>query len=163
MACFDVGVILGAVPSFDQWKYAGRRVTQVSAHLHVMWQTCCMPRNIDVNSVVRPLAQDAPKDAIRRQQIDTALLVGQVVSNLRGAILARVEEKAREPRDVKPRFDAQELEKELAALHERLNMCRRNLEGSAARNQAGKLRFLKLGEKRAAALTEALERLHQRR
>jgi hypothetical protein len=119
-----------------------------------------MPRNIDVNSVVRPLAQDAPKDAIRRQQVDTALLVGQVVSNLRGAILARVEEKAREPRDVKPRFDARELEKELAALHDRLEMCRRNL-AATPRNQAGKLRFLSLGEKRAAALTEALERLRR--
>lgn len=121
-----------------------------------------MPRNIDVNTVVRPLAQDAPVDAIRRQQVDTSLLVGQVVSNLRSAILARVEEKAREPVDVKPRFDAAELEKELAALKERLQMCRKNLAASN-KNEAGKLRFLRLGEKRAAALTEAIERLHQRR
>jgi hypothetical protein len=122
-----------------------------------------MPRNIDVNSVVRPLAQDAPVDVIRRQQADTSLLVGQVVSNLRSAILAKVEEKAREPRDVKPRFDAEELERELAALKNRLEMCRNNLATANAKNQAGKLRFLRLGEKRAAALTEALDRLQPRR
>jgi hypothetical protein len=120
-----------------------------------------MPRNIDVNSVVRPLAQDAPVDAVKRQQIDTGLLVGQVVSSLRSAILARTEEKAREPRDVKPRFDVEELERELAALNNRLDMCRNNLAAST-RNEAGKLRFLRLGEKRAAALTEALERLQRR-
>lgn len=120
-----------------------------------------MPRNIDVESVVRPLAQDASVDAFRRQQMDTTILVGQVVSNLRGVMMARIEEKAREPRDLKPRFDAQELEKELAALRQRLDMCRHNLEASP-RNQAGKLRFLRLGEKRAAALVDALERLRQR-
>jgi hypothetical protein len=110
------------------------------------------------NSVVRPLAQDAPVDAIRRQQLDTALLVGQVVSNLRGTMLAKAEEKAREPRDTKPRYDAAELRKELAALRERLDMCRANLAASR-KNEEGKLRFLRLGERRAAALTEALERL----
>jgi hypothetical protein len=121
-----------------------------------------MPRHIDVNAVVRPLAQDAPVDAIRRQQLDTNLLVGLVVSNLRTAMLARVEEKAREPRDAKPRFDADELQKELEALNGRLELCRNNLAGST-RNQAGKLRFLRLGEKRAMALTEALDRLRSRR
>ena len=118
-----------------------------------------MTRNIDVNSVVS-LAQDAPVDAIRRQQLDTALLVGQVVSNLREVMLARVEERARETREVKPRFDVEELEKELAALNNRLQMCRNNL-AATPRNAAGKLRFLQLGEKRAAALTEALERLRR--
>src|SRR5689334_14253386 len=117
-----------------------------------------MPRNIDVNSVVRPLAQDAPVDVIKRQQMDTAILVGQVVSNLRGAMLSRIEAKAREPREPKPRLNAQELEHELTALNERLTMCRRNLAAST-RNESGKLRFLRLGEKRAAALREALERL----
>jgi hypothetical protein len=120
-----------------------------------------MPRTIDVNAVVRPLAQDAPEDAVRRQQIDTHLLVGQVVSNLRGVILAKQEVKAREPRDVKPRFDVEELRKELAALQGRLDMCRTNLAASN-KNQAGKLRFLRMGEKRAAALIEAIERLQRR-
>lgn len=101
-------------------------------------------------------------DAIRRQQVDTGLLVGQVVSNLRSAIMAKVEEKAREPVDVKPRFDADELEKELAALNSRLDMCRNNL-AAGNKNEAGKLRFLRLGEKRAAALQDAIARLHHRR
>jgi hypothetical protein len=121
-----------------------------------------MPRNIDVNAVVRPLAQDAPADAVKRQQLDTSLLVGQVVSNLRSVMLARMEEKAREAREPKPRFDVEELEKELNALNTRLDMCRNNL-AQSTRHEAGKLRFLRLGEKRAAALTEALDRLQQRR
>src|SRR3569832_405331 len=110
----SVGACDGRTASRRKIYNRRTKITQVSALSQVLWQTCCMPRNIDVDAVVRPLAQDAPKDAIKRQQMDTALLVGQVVSNLRGAILARVEEKAREPRDVKPRFDARELEKELA-------------------------------------------------
>ena len=94
--------------------------------------------------------------------MDTSLLVGQVVANLRGTVQARLEREANEPREVKPRFDAAELEKELLALEERLDMCRRNLSLSD-KNEAGKLRFLRLGEKRSAALREALERLQSRR
>ena len=94
--------------------------------------------------------------------MDTSLLVGQVVANLRGTVQARLEREANEPREVKPRFDAAELEKELLALEERLDMCRRNLSLSD-KNEAGKLRFLRLGEKREAALREALERLQSRR
>jgi len=120
-----------------------------------------MPRTIDVKQVVGPLAHDAPAEVIRRQQADTALLVNQVVSNLRGAMMARVEEKTRMPRDARPRFDARELEKELAALNTRLDMCRSNL-AMGPKNQAGKLRFLRLGEKRAAALKEALDRIRRR-
>lgn len=117
-----------------------------------------MPRTIDVERVVRPLAHDAPAEVIRKQHTDTSLLVGQVVANLRGTVQARLEREANESRELKPRFDAEELEKELLALQERLAMCRNNLSLSA-KNQAGKLRFLRLGEKRAAALIEALERL----
>lgn len=123
-------------------------------------QNTRMPRNIDVQSVVRPLAQDAPLDTVRRQQMDTHLLVGQVVSNLRGAMLAKLERKAREPRNERPRLDAKELEKELAAFKRRLEMCRANLAASN-KNPSGKLRFLSMGEKRAAALTDALERLRR--
>lgn len=94
--------------------------------------------------------------------MDTSLLVGQVVANLRGTVQARLEREANEPREVKPRFNADELEKELAALQQRLDMCRNNLSLST-KNEAGKLRFLRLGEKRAAALMEALERLQPRR
>jgi hypothetical protein len=136
------------------------RLTQVNAIRIPVWHKKAMPRNIDVDSVVRPLAQDAPVDAVKRQQIDTGLLVGQVVSNLRSAMVARIEAKAREPREVKPRFDVEELEKELAALNTRLDMCRNNLAASS-RDAAGKLRFLRLGEKRAAALSEALDRLQR--
>jgi hypothetical protein len=120
-----------------------------------------MPRTIDVERVVRPLAQDAPAEVIRKQQMDTSILVGQVVANLRGTVQARLEREANETREVKPRFNADELEKELAALRVRLEMCRNNLSQSE-KNQAGKLRFLRLGEKRAAALTAALERLRSR-
>jgi hypothetical protein len=121
-----------------------------------------MPRTLDVNQIVRPLAQDAPAEVIRKQQMDTSLLVGQVVANLRGTVQARLEREANEPREMKPRFNVDELERELAALQERLALCRNNLSQSE-KNQAGKLRFLRLGEKRAAALTEALERLQSRR
>jgi len=121
-----------------------------------------MPRVPDLNAVVNPLAQDAPPEVIRRQQLDTALLVGQVVSNLREAVHARLEIEANEPRVVKPRFDEAELEKELNALNGRLEECRTNL-AQTSKNQEGKMRFLQLGEKRAAALKAALERIQQRR
>lgn len=127
-----------------------------------MWHTGPMPRNIDVRTIIRALAQDAPAETISKQQIDTSLLVGQVVANLRGTVQARLEREANEPRETKPRFDAAELEKELAALQVRLDMCRNNLALNDT-NPAGKLRFLRLGEKRAAALTDALERLQARR
>ena len=117
-----------------------------------------MPRNIDVNTVVGPLAQDAPAETIRKQQVDTSLLVGQVVANLRSSIQARLERKAHEPHEVKPRFNANELERELIALQGRLDMCRNNM-STSGKSEAGRLRFLSLGEKRAAALIEALERL----
>jgi hypothetical protein len=121
-----------------------------------------MPRNIDIRSVVRPLAQDAPAEIIRKQQHDTSLLVGQVVANLRDSVQARIERRANEPRENKPRFDADELEKELKALKLRLAMCRNNL-GPDEKNQAGKLRFLRLGEERAARLSDALARLQSGR
>ncbi|MFL6762722.1 MAG: hypothetical protein ACJ8FB_09220 [Sphingomicrobium sp.] len=93
--------------------------------------------------------------------MDTSMLVGQVVANMRETVQARLAREANEPREVKPRFDADELERELTALNERLEMCRNNLSASG-KNDAGKLRFLSLGEKRAAALKQALERLHAR-
>ena len=117
-----------------------------------------MPRTVDIDTVLRPLAQDAPPDVIRRQQLDTAQLVGQVVATMRGSMQARLESDTNEPRIAKPRFDAGELERELLALNTRLAECRANL-ALTPRNQDGKLRFLRLGEKRAAALMEALERL----
>jgi hypothetical protein len=120
-----------------------------------------MPRNIDVRAVVKTLAQDAPVDSYRKQQVDTALLVGQVVSNLREMVQARHERQSNESRETKPRFDVVELERELAALEARLEMCRANL-SQGEKNQAGKLRFIRLGEKRRAALTDALERLRSR-
>lgn len=121
-----------------------------------------MPRVPDLSSVVRPLAPDASADVIRRQQLDTALLVGQVVSNLREAVQARQQSAGDVPRKIKSRFDAEELEKELAALEARLEECRANL-ALTPKSRDGKLRFLKLGEKRAAALQAALERLQQQR
>lgn len=108
------------------------------------------------------MAQDAPAETMRKQHADTSSLVGQVVSNLRISVQARIEREANEPRQSKPRFDADELEKELIALNDRLDQCRNNLKQSG-KDEAGKLRFLSLGEKRAAALSNALDRLQTRR